>query len=48
MVELIVAVVLVIIAIAATVATNGLALHKEIKTADLMRDWYRHSTELWT
>lgn len=48
MVGLIVAVVLGIIAYIATAAAAGLALHEEIKTTGLIRDWHRHSTELWT
>lgn len=48
MVGLIVAVILGIIALTVTAATAGLALHKDIKTADLIRDWHGHSTELWT
>ncbi|MGE9640787.1 hypothetical protein ACQP3J_27440, partial [Escherichia coli] len=26
----------------------GLAFHKEIKTAEFVRDWHKHSKELWT
>lgn len=44
---LIIDVVAVIIALTATAATAELAVHEEIQTAEFIRDWHQHSTELW-
>ena len=48
MVGLIIAVVIGIIALAASAATARMALPKEIQTAEFIREWHKHSTELWT
>lgn len=46
MIGLIIAVVLGIIASTATAVTAGLVLHKEIQTAEFIKDWHKHSGEL--
>lgn len=46
MIGLIIAVVMGIIESAATVVTAGLTLHKEIRTAEFIKDWHKHSEEL--
>lgn len=36
-------------ALTTTAATVEMALHKKkIQTAEFVRDWHKHSTELWT
>ena len=35
-----------IIALTATTMTTGLVLHKEIQTAEFIKDWHKHSEEL--
>lgn len=45
---LIIATVFGIIALTTTAPIGGLTLHKEIKTAEFIRGWHKHSTELWT
>lgn len=48
MVGLIFAVIMRIIALTATGATARVVLHKEIPTTGFVRNWHKHSTELWT
>lgn len=43
-----VAVILGIKALTATAATAEMVLRKEIRTAEFIRDWYKHSTKVWT
>lgn len=47
MTGLIVDVVIGIIALTSAAGTAGLALHKEIQTAEYIKDWHKHSIGLW-